>query len=358
MATINDIAERARVSQATVSRVFSGNGYVDPETKERILRISEELEYRPKQYKKRSSIPVCNKVIGVVVADINNSFFNEVIKGIGRLAYSNGMDLIICDTDEDPQREIRCLNILKQNHIGGLIISPTSDVVEYNAEFLKKMNNSGIPVVMLDRDIKIPGMDGVFLDNYQASFDLVQTLIDNDHREIAIITGPTTSKPGIDRLNGYFEALKANKIPIREKYICYGDFKKESAYKLTKELLRTQKTVTAIFSSNNLMSIGCMKAIADSNMTIPDDISFVSAGHLDVFEFNGINISATQGPTMQMGEEAARILIEKLQRSNKHKDSITRRVIFHYEQILRGSEKFPKNRVEIEKNIHENHEKQ
>jgi len=344
VATIKEIAHKAGVSQATVSRVFSGRGYVDATTKEKVMEVSEELNYKPKQYKKRSTVSVYKKVIGVIVADINNTFFTEIIKGISRQAYSEGLDLVICDTDENPEREIRCLDILRQKHIGGLIISPTSDVIEYNTEYLKNMNKSGVPVVMLDRDVKIPGTDGVFLDNYRVSFDAVQTLIDNGHKEIAIITGPTTSKPGIDRLNGYFEALKANNIPIREKQVYYGDFKKESAFKATKELLRTQKNVTAIFSSNSLMSIGCIQALADSNVTIPDDMAFISAGHHDLFEFYGIHISATKRPTLQMGEEAARILIEKMQKGRKQKATTSKRVIFHYDLVLRGSEKFPKNR--------------
>lgn len=345
MTTLKEIAKSAGVSEATVSRVFSGNGYVSSETREKILRISKENNYRPKEYKKRSGVPAYKNIIAVVVADISNNFFTKVIKGISRLAYAEGLDLIIFDTDESPEHEIRCLDTLRQRRIGGLIISPTSDVVDYNIEYLKNMNKSGIPIVLLDRDISELGMDGVFLDNFHVSYGAVQELINNGHKEIAIITGPTTTKPGIDRLNGYFEALKANNIPIKENLVYYGNYKTEGAYKLTKELLRTQKKVTAIFSSNALMSIGCIKAIADSNLHIPDDISFISAGHLDLFESYGIKISSIEGPTFQMGEEAARLVIEKMKKGRMQKGSTARRVIFHYDLVLRGSEKFPKNRV-------------
>lgn len=172
----------------------------------------------------------------------------------------------------------------------------------------------------------------------------MKTLISNGHTEIAIIAGLITSKPGLDRLEGYLEALRFSNIPIKEEYILYGNFKKDSAYELTHKLLDTRKKVTAIFSSNNLMSVGCYEAIFDMGMKIPDDISLISFDDFYFFGTGGFNISAVSRPTMQMGVEAAKLLVDRIKKGKKYKDQMSKRIILSPHLILRGSEIFPKNR--------------
>ncbi|MEL7658197.1 MAG: LacI family DNA-binding transcriptional regulator [Bacillota bacterium] len=344
MPRLKDIAVKANVSIAMVSRVFNNSGYVAEEKRRAVLDAANELGYQPPDNPKRNYEKLANDIVGVVVPDINNPFFSEAIKGMIQVFRRSDINILICDTDESPEMEIQSLQTLRREKVGGIIITPVSGVVEYNAEYLKEFNSLGIPIVLLDRDIKLSGFDGVFLDSFRSSTDAVQTLIDHGHTEIAIIAGLITSKPGIDRLEGYLEALRLNNIPIKEEYILYGDFKKDSAYEQTYKLLETRKKVTAIFSSNNLMSVGCYEAIIDFGLKIPDDISLISFDDFYFFGTRSFNISAVSRPTMQMGVEAAKLLVDHIKKGKKQKDQMAKRIILTPHLILRGSELFPRNR--------------
>ena len=343
-ATISEIAKLANVSTATVSRTFSQTGYVSKENREAILKIAEQLNYKPKKYKKSNTSKAFNNVIAVVGPDVYNTFFRDVIRGIESVTYEKGYDVLVCDTNEDVGKEIRCLSALRAKKIGGLIISVVSDIEEYNAECLENMNRSGIPVVLIDRDIRSSNLDGVFLDDYRGVFKAVQALIDNDHRNIAIVCGSTTSRTGTERLNGYLSALRTNGIPVNESLILYGEYREDLAYSLTENLLSTQPDVTAIIACNSIMAGGCLQAIKDMKLKIPDDIAFISYGKKDYFEQTDNNISYVSRPVFAVGEECATILLEKIRTGKRSRPIPKKNTVFPIELILKGSEVYPKNR--------------
>jgi len=345
MSRIQEIASKANVSISTVSRVFNDSGYVAEDKRTAVLDAAKLLGYKIPKKTKGEYDKMVSDVVGIVVPDINNPFFSESIKGMMKVMRQNDIHCLICDTDESPELEIRSLQTLRRQKVGGLIITPVSSAVEYNAEYLREFNNLGMPIVLLDRDIKFSGFDGVFLDSFRGTLDAVQTLIDNGHTEIAIIAGLITSKPGLDRLEGYLEALRQNNIPIKEEYILYGNFKQDKAYELTTKLLETKKEVTAIFSSNNLMSVGCFEAINHKGLKIPDDISLISFDDFYFFGAGNINISAVLRPTIQMGVEAAMLLVDQIKTKRRPKDQMSKRIILSPHLLLRGSEKYPTNRL-------------
>lgn len=339
---IRELAEAANVSTATVSRALRNNGYVNEETKQRILDLAQSAGFEPKRY--RHKVRSGNELVGIVVADLHNVFFQEIITSITDRLYRHNVDTFICNSDESPQREIRCLSMLQQRNVNGIIISPISETVEYNASYLKKLNEAGTSVVLIDRDLKGYGIDGVFQDNYDVSTKAVEALIAAGHTDIAIIAGPISSKPGLDRLNAYIDTLKAHDIEIRREYILYGDFKTDSGYQLTRDILK-QRQVTAIFCTNNLMAIGTIRAIRDSGLSIPEDIAVISFGSLAPFAlFHAPSITEIQQPTFAMGDECASIMLEKLHRNRKHRPQNAKRTVFDSELLLRGSEIYPTRR--------------
>ena len=196
------------------------------------MEIARRQGYEPKAYHKRLQARTLNPLVGIVVADLRNPFFLEMIEWIEAVLAREGIDTVICNSNESTQKEIRILSMLKSK-VNGIIISPISENVEYNIEFLRELSASGMPVVLIDRDIKGSGFDGVFQDNYNLSVECVEALLRAGHTHIATIAGPISSKPGVERLNGYMDALSAHGIPARKEYIAYGDFKTESAYQLT-----------------------------------------------------------------------------------------------------------------------------
>lgn len=343
MPGLKEIADRTGVSLSTVSRVFNNSGYVSEEKRELVLAAANSIGYKPPKKVSHSYEKMSTDIIGVVVTDINNPFFSEAIKGMMHVLNEHSINILICDADERPEQEIQILQTLRRKKVGGIIITPTSEAVQYNADYLKEVNDCGIPIVLMDREIKQFGFDGVYLDSFNGALKAVDTLIKNGHSEIAIITGPISSKPGIDRLNGYMEALRINHLPIKEEHVFYGNFKEDTAYQLTKKLLDTRPEVTAIFSSNNLMSAGCFEAIKDRGLNIPDDISLISFDDFYFFGTNSIKISAVSRPTRQMGIEAANLLVERMKKQ-KQKHTIAKQIVLTPKLILRGSERYPRNR--------------
>ncbi len=348
--TIGELAKIANVSTATVSRAFRQPDTVCPETKSMILKIAEDHHYEPKIYKKRSSTSHKNPFIAVVVADMQNVFFQEIISSISDVLKSKGISLFICNSQESAENELQCLNMLEQLQVDGLFISPVSEASPINSEILKSFHKKGVPVILIDRDIKGIGLDGVFQDSYYAAFSATEKLLENKHIHIAHIAGPTTSMPGLDRLNGYIDSLKKHDVPIREEYIVYGDFKQESGYRLTKKLLQNCPDITAIYAANNLMAIGALKAINEAGLSIPNDIAFISTGVLDHFDlFGNAVITEIVQPISTMGEECARMMLERLNSGlQKRKTMPVRRIIFDDFLVLKGSEVYPQNRLVAE----------
>ncbi len=341
--SIKDIAKEANVSPATVSRVFAGNSYVSAKTRELILQIAQAHNYEPRAYQKHHYHQKSNLIVGVVVADLHNPFFLDMIDCIENTLNKQGAECIICNSNESPQKEIRILDMLK-SQADGIIISPVSENAEYNVEYMRNLNASGIPIILIDRDLNSIGLDGVFQDNYNVSVECVETLIRVGHKNIATIAGPISSKPGIERLNGYMDTLAAHGISVKKEYITYGNFKAESGYRLALDLIEHRPEITAIFCCNNLMAVGAIRAIYSKGLCVPDDIAFISSDSLHTMDtMYNTSISSVEQPVEQMGEEAANMMIAKLS-SRKKRAKAIRRVTYEGCLNLRGSEAYPKNR--------------
>lgn len=332
--TINNIAKEAGVSLATVSRVINNSGYVKEETREKIMKVINKYNYTPSAIARSLSKNVTN-TIGVIVPDITNPFFGAIIKGISDVAESHDLNLILCDSNENIDKEIKSIKTLKEQRIRGIIICPTSVENDLNSEYLKAITNLGIPVILVDGSLKYHNFNGVFVDNIKGSFDATEALIKAGHNDIAIITGRMTSKPAQDRLLGYEKALIMNNLDIRSDLIFYGDYEEETGYNCTKEILSMKNRPSAIFVCNNLMTLGCLKALKEESIQISKDISLISFDNIPILETLGIQLSHVNGPSRELGELSMNLLIDSLNNeSKKELNSIT----ITPELILKGSE--------------------
>lgn len=335
-ATINDIAGKAGVSLTTVSRVLNNSGYVKKETKAKVLKAIEELNYTPSAIARSLSKSKTN-TIGVLIPEVNNQFYGEVIKGISQVSEEHGLNIILCNTDENSQKELKALKLLKEQRVRGIIIVPTSVEDEINSSYLKTIEQLGIPVVLLDGHVKHSDFSGVFVDNVKGAFDATEALIKAGHKKIAIITGRMNSDAAKNRLVGYKKALAINNIPINENYILFGDYGQESAIRCTKELIAMEDKPTAIFVSSNKMTLGCVKALRNHKLRIPEDIAIIGFDRVDVLNLLGMNISFVDGPTTELGVAAMKILLENL---NEKQSSELKSITLLPNLVLQGSEKF------------------
>lgn len=332
-----DISIRAGVSVATVSRVMNQSGYVKEETRDLVLKTFNELANEDKLFIQSIANKKSN-IIGVIIPDISNPFFGEVIKGIAKIADKHSVSLLVCNTEEQIEKELRYLDLFKTNEIMGLIITPKTDQGGYNAKYLYQLEGLGVPIVLLDRGINLSHFNSVFVNNTTGSFNAINALINEGHKDIAIISGPMSSKPGRERFYGYENALRNNNIEMNKDYVFYGDFKLNSGYEITKRILQLKNRPTAIFAANNMMAQGCIKALIENGLSIPKDIAFISFDDVEMFEIMNLNISTVSRPTDLMGEVAAEMLFDLIKNSKVENISV-KEVLLETKLVLRGSEK-------------------
>lgn len=306
--TINDIADRAGVSLATVSRVINKSGYVSESTRKRVLKAIQDLDYTPNGIARSLSKNETN-TIGILIPDITNSYFGEIIKGISEIADSKDLNIMLFNTNDDLSKELRALRLLREQRIKGVIMTPSFGGDELNSEYLNTLENLGVPLVLAAASVKYAKLHGVFVDDVKGAFDATNHLIKEGHTNIGMITGNLSSKPSLDRLTGYKKALAFNGLPLREDYIFHGDYKMEKAYAITKEILGRKNGPSAFLVSSNKMTLGCIKAAYDMGKKIPEDLALIGFDKVEALELLGINISYVDDFPEELGREAMNMLI-------------------------------------------------
>lgn len=333
---VRKIAKRAQVSTATVSRVIHQSDKVKPSTRERVEAAMQEMGLNPEELIR--SAKTDTRIIGVLVPDLTNMFFVEMIQGIEDVAKDCGISLFICHTKESDQNEIHYLRLLKEARVCGIIITPTSDDDDsVNNEYLNLLSSMNIPIVLVDRDVKYSRYDGVFIDNERGAFEATNLLLENGHTRIALISGPLNTTPGRDRMQGYRSAFARMQRPVDEELIFYGDFSIASGETLTREILQRHPDVTAIFPVNNMMTLGCLAALRKAGYSVPEDMAVVGFDRVDTLDMLGIPLSVVGRPTREMGQQAMKLLSKQLA---GRRSTVARRITLMPELCVNGSEKY------------------
>ena len=338
-ATIQDVARVAGVSKATVSRALNRNGYINEMTLKRINQAIVELNYTPSQLAIGLSKNQSN-IIGFLVPDICNDFFSEVFYGASKVAEENGKHLMLINTDDNLQIEEEALKTLLSQQICGLIMTPVSDQNENNAKLLKKASKNRIPIVFLDRELEGFNCDGVFVDNISATRAATLLLLKNGHRDIAIVAGPQDTIPGRERMIGFQEAMREKGIEVPRDRILMANFKAAESYQLVRQMLMKKNRPSAIFTSNNQMTIGAVRAFVDLGLKIPDDIAIIGFDDVELLNSFGMKITMIKRATFEMGRVAMNILLSRLAEDVSYEESTIQRVTLQSKMIIRGSEQY------------------
>jgi DNA-binding LacI/PurR family transcriptional regulator len=304
--TLKDVAEYAQVSRATVSRVLNNNPSVDEEMRVRVLEAVRHLGYQPNRAARRLRAS-SNDVLGLIISDIENPFFISVVRGVEDIAYANQMSVVLCNTDEDPEKQRMYLRVMQAERVAGLIISPTSIHEDFTA-----LRQVGIPVILLDRRTDSFEADAVSVDNVAGAYLAVKHLTDLGYERIGIIGGSPHLTTGRERYDGYRKALTAAGIKIDEKLIKIGNFKTESGYTLAKEFITSPQPPQAIFVANNLMTLGTMRAMREHEIRIPQDIALVGFDDMPWSSELCPPLTAVSQPTYELGQETVQLLLRRL----------------------------------------------
>lgn len=347
---IYDIAKEAGVSTTTVSRVLNGNKNVKKETREKILEIIKGKNYVPNMLARNLSVGESQN-LAFLVPDIENPFFSKILHGITDKAVDYDYNVFMFGTDESTEREHRVLDSIKAEMIRGLIIIPVSEQDKETEVRLNRFEQCGIPVVLIDRDIRGAGFDGVFSEDAEGVFEAVECLIGEGHREIAIITGPDTSRPGHERLKGYKKALEAHGIEIRPEYIIRGNFKEEESCRAMRTLMELKTPPTAVFASNNMTTLGCLRYMKEAGLRLSEDVSLVGFDEIKELEYTDTHLTVVTRPVYEMGCEAMGLLESRFQRRGDVPEGgklVVRRNSVRTWLVRRGSEKLNRLRGKMD----------
>ncbi|MET7402725.1 LacI family DNA-binding transcriptional regulator [Dactylosporangium sp. NPDC005572] len=304
MATIYEVAALAGVSPATVSRVMNGQS-VSAERSKRVREAAEALAFRPNRVA-RTLRRQHSEVIALVIPDIENPFFTSMARGVEDVAQAAGYSVLLCNTDEDHDKEARYLDIAVGANIAGVVIAAAGDRSDVSV-----LIDRGRPVVAVDRGPHGFDIDAVTVDNRAAGRAAAKALLDQGFRRIACITGPRDVETATQRADGWADALAANGGGADGGLLRYADFRIDGGEQATAGLLDLPEPPDAIFVANNLMSVGALQVLSRRGL-LPPAIGMAVFGDLPFMPVAPVPITVVQLPARLIGTTAATLLLERI----------------------------------------------
>ncbi len=307
--TISELAKELGVSVSTVSRALNGKSVVKEDTRQMVLEAAEKYCYVPNEIA-RSLKKSSTKTMAVVLPDISETFFGTIVKEIDRVVSGQGYMLILADTHENADNEKKYLDMLYTRRVDALVLA----TVDCSGSTVRRFMESGAPVVFIDNVPDLQELDAVTIDNRQASRMAVECLAAHGHRRIAVIAGSEKETTGVDRLAGYEEAMAERNIPVDRKLVAYGNYKWESGYLQMKRLLalRKENPFSAVYAISEKMTYGAMRAIAESGLRVPEDISVVGFDIHQVGMEPRQKITSVRQPEVEIGRRVGELLLRRL----------------------------------------------
>ncbi len=328
MATIKEVANLAGVSVATVSHVINETRYVSDSVRKQVQQAMDELGYRPNTLA-RSLRRGQTHTLGLILPDSANPFFAEVGRSIEIAAFAAGYNVILCNTENDFEKETLYTNVLINKRVDGMIFVATGA----RSDSLQKLMDLGLPAVVMDRDFPEMEMDVVLSDNHQGGYLATQHLIALGHRRIGCIAGPSKITPSALRVAGYTQAIQESGLTINPNFIMHGDFHPESGYKVAREMLTGPNPPTAIFACNDLMAIGVLRAVAETGQRVPEDIAVIGYDDIELASYATPPLTTIKQPTLEMGSATLKFLLSRI----KEKRSTPQRMLLPVSLVVRGS---------------------
>ncbi len=323
MSKIHDVAKRANVSIATVSRVLNSSDHkVSAKTAEKVRQAVKELDYRPNALARALQI---NKsmTVGVIIPDIANHYYAEIVRGIQKEADKEGYNIILQNTDRNPKRIVRSINLLREKVVDGIIFS--GGIIS-GYEPLSVLQEFRDRVVVIGRhDVNFPA---IMVDNISGASQAVQHLIDLGHTKIGFIGWAINSTTATDRLSGYKSALAQNRCRFDKTLVREGKLTPESGYAEAKKLLSGKEVPTAIFAGNDQMAFGVIHAAMEFGLKVPDDLAVVGFDDIPLSSFFVPPLTTVEIPKFSLGTSSMRALMNLISGKN------TSRIKLHKTKLI------------------------
>jgi DNA-binding LacI/PurR family transcriptional regulator len=305
--TIKDVAKEARVSIATVSRVVNGT-ITDKVMEARVKAAIRDLNYQPNR-RARGLRTNDTRVIGLLISDIENPFFTALVRGVEDVAQENQMNVILCNSDESITKQKQYLRALSQEGVAGLIIAVTAGTTIEN---LQSTIAPDIPFTLLDRDIGNEEFDVVTVDNELAAYKAVLHLHEQGYSRIALVNGDLGIYSFEKRYQGYMRAHNDLNLPVNPKHVVHIVPKIDPSYESTLKLLHNYPEIDALFTANNLITLGSLKAIQELELRIPEDIGVVGFDDMPWLSILPTPITSIMQPTYEIGQTSMQLLLKRI----------------------------------------------
>ncbi len=326
--TIYDIAKLAGVSIATVSKVFNGKGRISESTRQRILRISEEINYQPNML---ASALTGKKTytIGLLIPDLVNPFFAELARHVEDRSHELGFNLVICNTDNNADKENKYIQLLRQKSADGIIVATGVR----NEALLKELIEQHMPVALIAREQSTLAASSVVVDDYAGGYSAAAYLAEGGHKRIAVLAESLTVSSSKERIRGYRQALGEAGIRYDSSLIYVSDFSVQGGKQMALQALAAHPRPSAIFACNDILAIGAMQAARELGIRIPQELSVVGFDNTILASMTDPPMSTVAQPIQQMGHQVVDLITQEINQEKKAKQ----RVVLLPELIVRGS---------------------
>lgn len=329
MATMKDVARLAGVSTSTVSHVINSNRFVSDAVRERVENAVKTLNYAPSAVARSLKLRQTH-TIGMLLTASSNPFYAEVVRGVENSCYERGYSLILCNTAGSEERMNRSLETLLQKRVDGLLVMCTESHLPSAAIFNRY---PAIPAVMMDWAPFASDGD-IIQDNALLGGELAtQYLIDQGYRRIACISGPLDKTPGRMRLQGYYQALKKNGLPLLPEYVIHSDFEFQGGYDAMTQLLALKTLPQAVFANNDAMAVGVYNALFQAGLRIPQDIAVIGYDDIELSRYLSPPLTTIRQPKDELGELAIDALLHRL----SEPDASQQTLVLTPELVVRNS---------------------
>lgn len=310
MATILEVAKKAGVSKATVSRVLSGNGYVSEEKRARVTQAIAETDYRPNLLARNLSVK-STQTLGLVVTNTlySGSYFTELMAHSARMMEQQGRQLILADGKHTAGQEEAAIQFLLDLRCDGIIIYPRFLSIDALDAIISSHKQ---PILVINRRLRVNHSYCIYSDQHASSATAVGYLLNQGHRDIAFITGSQDSPTGVERLNGYRAALAAKGLNADDRHIVAGKWTAQSGMAAVDTLLERNVSFTALVASNDEMAIGAIKRLTECNIAVPDQVSVIGFDDIPLAPYITPSLSSMKLPVTEMIDETINRLVTML----------------------------------------------
>lgn len=309
--TLKDIGKILGISKTTVSKALKDYPDISKETKQAVLALAKEMEYEPNsialKLRKNKSF-----IVGVIIPEIVHHFFSNVISGIVEVADQHGYSILLTQTNETYEREVREAKVLLSTRVDGLLISLSNDTVQY--KHLETLQQYGVPVVLFDKICDGLQASKVVVDDFNGAFMAVEHLVQQGCKYIAHIRGPKDPENAKQRFAGYVAALEKYGLPFSDDYVkqC-KQVTQEEGYEFTKQLVSLPQPPDGIFAVTDEVAVGCMMAIKEFKLAIPQDVALIGFSDWKMASVLEPKLSSVYQPAFEMGKRAFEILLKEME---------------------------------------------